>query len=281
MQESIITKPDKMEWVTISAGEFIMGSSKEQIRRVKGIDPEFSDEWLEREQPQRKIYLSEYTIAKYTITNRQFKAFVDESGYQTERELDGLGKSIWYKLREAPLEERLDHPVVCVTRKDALAYCEWFSEKTGIQIGLPTEAQWEKAARGSDGRLWPWGDEFDEMKCNIAGKGTTAVGNYPQGASPYGVMDCAGNIWEWCDDWFATDYYDYAPVRDPRGPDSGEYYVVRGGSWYRGRRSACSVRAAARFRHYIACYTFGFRVVAYNWKNQQDKVKHGLLNNWL
>ena len=86
---------------------------------------------LEREQPQRKVYLSEYTIAKYTVTNRQFKAFVDKTGYRTERELDGLGKSIWYKLREAPLGERLDHPVVCVTRKDALAYCEWFSQETG------------------------------------------------------------------------------------------------------------------------------------------------------
>jgi formylglycine-generating enzyme required for sulfatase activity len=261
MPKETITKLDQMEWITIPAGEFIMGSSKAHIRRVKQIDPEYSDEWLAREQPQRKVFLSEYAISKYTVTNRQFKAFVDDTGYQTERELDGLGKSIWYKLRERPLEEALDHPVVCVTRKDALAYCEWFSEHAGVRVGLPTEAQWEKAARGCDARLWPWGNEFDDAKCNIAGRGTTSVGSYPQGASPYGVMDCAGNVWEWCYDWFGTDYYHNAPPGEPHGPDSGEYYVVRGGSWYRGRRSAGSVRAAARFRHYIACYTFGFRVV--------------------
>ena len=194
MPKEAITKLDHMEWITIPAGEFIMGSSKAHIRRVKQIAPEYSDEWLAREQPQRKIFLSEYAISKYTVTNWQFKAFVDDTGYQTERELDGLGKSIWYKLRECPLEDALGHPVVCVTRKDALAYCEWFSEHARVRIGLPTEAQWEKAARGCDARLWPWGDEFDDAKCNIAGRGTTSVGSYPQGASLYGVMDCAGNF---------------------------------------------------------------------------------------
>ena len=134
MPERIITKPDEMEWVTIPAGELIMGSEASQNHRIKELDSEFPDEWLAREQPQRKVYLSEYTIAKYTVTNRQFKKFVDETGYRTERELDGLGKSIWYKLREAPLEEKLDHPVVCVTRKDALAYCEWFSRETGVEV---------------------------------------------------------------------------------------------------------------------------------------------------
>ena len=261
MPQNAITKTDEMEWITIPAGEFIMGSKVEQACKAKEIDPEYSDEWLEREQPQRKVHLSDYKIAKYTVTNRQFKAFVEATEYQTERELDGLGKSIWFKLREGRLEERLDHPVVCVTRKDALAYCEWFSEKTEIKIGLPTEAQWEKAARGNDERLWPWGNEFDETKCNIAGRGSSPVGNYIEGASPYGVMDCAGNVWEWCHDWFSENYYQSAPTSDPRGPERGEYYVVRGGSWYRGRRSPCSVRVTARFRHYIACYTFGFRVV--------------------
>jgi formylglycine-generating enzyme required for sulfatase activity len=260
MPKNPITKANEMEWIAIPAGEFIMGSSNAQIRHVKQVDTEYSDEWLEREQPQRTVYLSEYTMAKYPVTNRQFKAFVEDTGYRTERELDGLCKSVWYKLREGPLDERLDHPVTCVTRADALAYCKWFSENTGITIGLPTEAQWERAARGDGGHVWPWGNEFDEAKCNIAGRGTTCVGSYPEGISPYGVMDCAGNVWEWCHDWFATDYYHNAPLRDPRGPTDGEYYVVRGGSWYRGRRSACSVRTTARFRHYIACYTFGFRV---------------------
>ena len=170
MQKRMITKPDEMKWVTIPAGEFIMGSDGTQDYRIKELDSEFPNEWLAREQPQREVYLSEYAIAKYTVTNRQFKAFVDETGYRTERELDGLGKSIWYKLREAPLEERLDHPVVCVTRKDALAYCGWFSRETGVEIGLPTEAQWEKAARGCDGRFLALG-ETNLMKPNVISLG--------------------------------------------------------------------------------------------------------------
>ena len=98
MLERIITKQDEMEWITIPAGEFMMGSDAAQGHHIKKLASEFPDEWFAREQPQRKVFLSEYTIAKYTVTNRQFKAFVDETGYQTERELDGLGKSIWYNL---------------------------------------------------------------------------------------------------------------------------------------------------------------------------------------
>lgn len=256
-----VTQPKKVEWRTIPAGIFAMGSSQKQIHRIKQIDPDYPDKWLAREHPQRQIYLSQFEIGIYPVTNRQFKFFVDDTGYQTDRELDGLGKSVWYKLPGQPLKEKWDHPVVCVTCKDALAYCQWLSRETGDKINLPTEAQWEKAARGDDARLWPWGNQFEETKCNITGKGTTVVGDYPQGISPHGVMDCAGNVWEWCRDWFAADYYFRAPNHDPPGPDNGQYYVVRGGSWYHGRRSAVSVRSAARFRHFVACYTFGFRLV--------------------
>ena len=176
MSESTITKPDEMEWVTIPAGEFIMGSEASQNHRIKELDSEFPDEWLAREQPQRKVYLSEYTIAEYTVTNRQFKAFVDETGYRTERELDGLGKSIWYKLREAPLEEKLDHPVVCVTRKDALAYCEWFSRETGVEVGLPTEASGRKRREAATEGFGPGGMNLMKPDVILPGRGQRLLG---------------------------------------------------------------------------------------------------------
>ena len=113
MSERIITKPDEMEWVTIPAGKFIMGSDATQDHRIKELDSEFPDEWLAREQPQREVCLSEYTIAKYTVTNRQFKAFVDETGYRTERELDGLGKSIGISCEKHHLRNGLTTPL-CV-----------------------------------------------------------------------------------------------------------------------------------------------------------------------
>ena len=264
---SNITHPLEMIWTSIPAGTFVMGSSQKQIRQIKQLDPDYSDEWLDREQPQHEVYLSQFEIGVYPVTNRQFREFVNSTEYQTERELDGLGKSIWYQFpfgrqeNSPSMEEMLDHPVVCVTVSDVLTYCQWFSQQTGDKVNLPTEGQWEKASRGEDDRMWSWGDQFEESNCNITGKGTTVVGSYPQGVSPYGVMDCAGNVWEWCRDWFSPDYYHHSPNRDPLGPEGGEYYVVRGGSWYRGRRSIVSTRTSARFRHFVACYTFGFRLV--------------------
>jgi len=102
------------------------------------------------------------------------------------------------------------------------------------KVQLPTEAQWEKAARGTDGRIWPWGNEWDANKCNnseTGAKQTTPVGNYPQGASPYGLMDIAGNVLEWCADWYDENYYASAPDRNPPGVSSGTWRVLRGGSW--------------------------------------------------
>ena len=262
-----LTRPLEMIWATIPAGSFIMGSSKKQVDQIKQLDPGYSDEWLNREQPQHEVYLSQFEISIYPVTNRQFREFVSSTGYQTERELDGLKKSVWHQFpfnktrNSSSMEEILDHPVVCVTVSDALNYCQWLAQHTGDYINLPTEAQWEKSSRGGDDRLWPWGNQFDENKCNITGRGTTIVGSYPSGVSPYGVMDCAGNVWEWCRDWFDPDYYHYSPSCDPLGPDHGKYYVVRGGSWYRGGRSILSVRTSSRFRHFVACYTFGFRLV--------------------
>ncbi|MGC8926285.1 MAG: formylglycine-generating enzyme family protein, partial [Calditerrivibrio sp.] len=123
------------------------------------------------------------------------------------------------------VDGRGDHPINCVDWNQANAYCQWAGKQ------LPTEAQWEKAARGTDGRIYPWGNDWDASKACFNQSSTCAVGSYPQGASPYGVMDMAGNVWDWCADWYDENYYASSPDHNPTGPDSGQYRVVRGGSW--------------------------------------------------
>jgi formylglycine-generating enzyme required for sulfatase activity len=190
---------DRAEMVLVPAGEFWMGSD------------ESADE-----QPRHRVGLDAYYIDKYEVTNAFYKRFMEATG----RAAPGYWNNTSFNGES--------QPVVGVSWHDADAYCKWAGKR------LPTEAEWEKAARGTDGRKYPWGEQWDSSRANAGDKlGKTApVGSYPSGASPYGVHDMAGNVWEWVADWYDKDYYKRSPERNPTGPDSGWNKVLRGGSWY-------------------------------------------------
>jgi eukaryotic-like serine/threonine-protein kinase len=234
---------DGMELVYVPAGDFLMGSDD-------GDAYALSDE-----KPQHLVYLDAYWIDKTEVTNAMFDRFVEATGHETDAERDGgawvYNECNWsnvsganWRRPEGPgsdIGSRMDHPVVQVSWSDAEAYCRWAGRR------LPTEAEWEKAARGSDGRKYPWGEgppagdllNFADVNlgCSWADltqddghERTAPVGTYPAGASPYGVLDMAGNVSEWVADWYG-DYYAVSPKDNPQGPATGTTRVVRGGSW--------------------------------------------------
>ena len=187
------------QMVRIPAGKFLMGSTEEQA--AQAIKDGADKDWVQNETPQHTVDLSEYSIGKYPITNREYQAFVREAKYNPPRGWDG---------DQFPAE-RGSHPVVNVSWNDANEYCKWLSEKTKKNYRLPTEAEWEKAARGEDGRVYPWGNDFDPKKANTGESkigGTSDVGKFsPRGDSQYGCADMIGNVWEWCNDWFTENEY--------------------------------------------------------------------------
>jgi len=216
---AIINMVDGAEMILIPEGEFWMGS-------IEDKDPLARD----FEKPGRKILMDPYYIDKYPVTYGQYKRFVEETGYS--------GEGNWMKYYSP---DKANYPVVEVSWNDARAYTKW-AGKT-----LPTEAEWEKAARGTEQREYPWGNKWDQNKCNnkkmnkpdiinrmiimMANRGTVPVGSFPDGRSPYGVMDMAGNINEWCSDWYDNKYYKVSTGENPSGPSSGSWKVIRGGSW--------------------------------------------------
>ncbi len=223
----------------VPAGEFLMGGDPTKDSRAD-LD----------EQPQHKVYLDEYFIGKYPVTVAQFAAFTKATSYQTTAEKKGSGRG-WtgsqcdeiqgasWQFPHGPgtdVEQKADHPVTQVSWEDAAAFCAWASEAAGRKLRLPTEAEWEKAARGTDDRVYPWGEvEPDAERCNFEMnvQDTTPVGKYsPQGDSPYGCADMAGNVWEWCRDWYAKEYYASSPAENPAGTAFGKSHALRGGSWY-------------------------------------------------
>jgi formylglycine-generating enzyme required for sulfatase activity len=271
--------PFEPEMILIPAGEFLMGS-----------DPT-KDEYAQHdEQPQHTLHLPDYYIAKTPITNAQYDAFVQATGHVSTAEKMGawdpkagkLGshvKGFDWRQPEGPgtsFRERLDHPVVCVSWHDAVAYCDWLAELTGKPYRLPSEAEWEKAARGTDGRIYPWGDEWDPQRCNFGKdwewKGvrslftsvvmrTTPVGHYsPSGDSPYGLLDMAGNVLEWTRS--RHEDYPYDPKDGREDLDGDDFWVpLRGGAFDKAPRW---VRCASRFwpTSGYRSRAIGFRVVA-------------------
>lgn len=174
------------------------------------------NEGRQSHQPQRRVYLDAYTIDCTEVTNAAFGEFVAETDYRV----------IGWSARLA--ETQSNEPVTGVLWSDAEAYCRWMGRR------LPTEAEWEKAARGADGRRYPWGERWDSGNANTAESGrggVVPVGSYPAGASVYGVLDMAGNVAEWVADNFDPGYYSYAPDRNPQGPDAVLDHGIRGGSW--------------------------------------------------
>ena len=230
--------------VRIPAGEFKMGTSGNSAS-----------------EKQHTVNLDEYLIGKYDVTNVQFAAFVKATGYKTTAEKEGSGYaydgSSWADTKGADWQHpkgpnsdlggKDNHPVVLVSWDDAVAFCAWAKQASGQQVQLPTEAQWEKAARGTDGRIYPWGNEAPNanlLNFNMNVKDTTAVGKYsPAGDSPYGLADMAGNVWQWTADWYSDTYYGSSPASNPQGPTTGSGRVVRGGGWY---SNSSDARAAYR-----------------------------------
>ncbi len=222
--EMSIQAPEGM--VLIPAGTFLMGE----------------EGWGNTEGPVHEVFVSDYWMDETPVTNRQFAAFVEATGYKTTAE--EIGKAWGYNegnymeisglsWKSYLTEERLDHPVVLVSWYDASAFARWSGKF------LPTEAQWEKAARGGmERKQYPWGDQApDGSQCNFAKSPshlppTTPVKHFP--ANNYRLFDMVGNVWQWCEDWFGDDYY--ATViesnnTNPKGPKRGELKVRRGGSW--------------------------------------------------
>jgi formylglycine-generating enzyme required for sulfatase activity len=219
-------EPGELEgMVYIPAGPFIMGSNASEIGSVQAecmaLDSGCNVGQFEDETPQREVTLSAFYIDKTEVTLAQFKDFVEETGYQTTSE--AKGDAIQYTWRAFDAAERQDHPVRWMSWQDANAYCQWADKR------LPTEAEWEKAARGTQGLIYPWGNSWDETRVPYGD--TAPVNAFPDGASPYGVVGMAGNVWEWVMDWYDPLYYQHGPTTDPSGPGQTRDKVLRGGAF--------------------------------------------------
>jgi formylglycine-generating enzyme required for sulfatase activity len=241
-------------WCAVPAGEFIMGNTQQT-----------DDMAYDDEKPQHRPTLTAFEISRYPITNAQFDAFAQDDGYTDRwRRCWTQAGWQWKGERRAPdkyggVFNSSNHPVVNVTWYEAVAFCNWLGQKLGRPVNLPSEAQWERAARHTDGRRYPWGEQITDDHANYAETGigtTTAVGIFLQGAALAGTLDMSGNVWEWClTKW--RENYEIPPDDDPEGDITR---VLRGGSFLNDARLVrCAVRSGylpnSRFRDY------GFRVV--------------------
>jgi formylglycine-generating enzyme required for sulfatase activity len=228
---AMATAPDDM--VLVPAGEFTMGSPAGDAD----------------EQPAHRVLVDSFFMDKYEVTVRQYGVFLQEAG--------GDRPSEWKTMNKTANQNR---PVMGVDWADAVRYCKWAGKR------LPTEAEWEKAARGTDGRLYPWGnDPPTSLHANFGKTGSNdhgslaPVGTLEHGKSPYGIYDMAGNVWEWVSDWYDDAYYKNSPPQNPVGPSMGGFKVIRGGSWASGPRN---LRSADRYwdpPSFRSLYFPGFR----------------------
>lgn len=247
LRKELVNPRDGAVLVLIPRGEFEMGASEDDKEASQG------------EKPKHAVILKPYYVYKHEVTNDQFRKFTEATGYNAQGN--------WEKWVTAGTG---NYPVVMVSWNDAAAYAKWAGMK------LPTEAQWEKAARGTDGRKYPWGNKWNPNYCNnkntspkiLKGKvralyentGIMPVDSFPEGKSPYGVFNMAGNVQEWCRDWYDENFYkNFIPV-NPMGPSDGEDKVLRGGSFYQ-NTSSCRVTGREDNTPEANDTDYGFRCV--------------------
>ncbi|MCI0530238.1 MAG: formylglycine-generating enzyme family protein, partial [Nitrospira sp.] len=259
-----IHQKDQSIMVYVPAGHFLRGSLE---TRTKALEGQFGDHFSV-ETPQQSIYLSSYYIDKFEVTNRQYAQFLKvltKEGRHSSRFHELAQKDHTPTYWQDHRLNGANYPVTGVDWYDAYVYCHWVGKR------LPTEAQWEKAARGPDGREFPWGNvwvaEYSNNAESTFGRPildkkqwlhllghlnlaalkvlTKPVGSFPQGVSPYGAQDMAGNVWEWCQDSYHKDYYQKSPSREPSNVSPSEYKVLRGGCW-----SSDRVRVRTTYRNY-------------------------------
>src|SRR5262245_14847973 len=257
------------DYVYVPAGAFKMGDN-------------FAD-GESRERPVHIVELDAFYIAKYEMTNGEWKKFLNDPGYDDPK--------VWPGGRVVPKDQNPywndaqnhgggtpatdNYPALSVNWDSAVAYCNWLSAKTGKKYRLPTESEWEKAARGADQRRYPWGNKIDPSFANyinadrsntIAPVGFYAGGKHGQvqthnNASPYGAYDMAGNLLEWCSDWYGRDYYSVSPRKNPKGPDKGAYRVLRGGMFVEEAFNLRSYARSAAWPSFQGYRMVGFRAV--------------------
>jgi formylglycine-generating enzyme required for sulfatase activity len=220
-----IRPADAMMMVYVPPGEFRMGDTADQALAECQKSKNYCErDWFSDEEPPHTVRLDAYWIDQTEVTNAMYTQCVSDGDCQPPYSLRSNTRDNYYGI-----SQYADYPVIYVDWNRAEAYCRW------ARARLPTEAEWEKAARGTDGRTYPWGNEVPA--CSQANyfnciADTAAVGSYLSGASPYGALDMAGNVWEWVNDWYGDTYYKDSPESNPQGPSSGSYRVLRGGSWF-------------------------------------------------
>jgi eukaryotic-like serine/threonine-protein kinase len=273
---SQVTNDRELDIILIPESKFLRGLSIDQENYLLALCPTCKPEGLSDQTRAyaNGIYLDAFWIDKTEVTNAQFARFVEMTGYVTSVEQSGKsyvmhsGANVFEYVANATWKQpsgigsdingKGNYPVVHVSWNDASAYCEWLGGR------LPTEAEWEKAARGEFGYIFPWGDSIpdkDLLNFNLANSSVVSVGSYPPGASPYGILDMAGNVWEWVSDFYDPDYYSYAPEFNPAGPDEGEGHPIRGGSWATEAKDLYFVSTTFRLwnKPFISSNVLGFR----------------------